>query len=288
MQDQFLYQQLDSVSSLGLLNKEIPMVVSTNLNPNFHLREYQKEAFARFFYYISSYPKRAIPSHILYNMATGSGKTYIMAWLILYLYAQWYRNILFFVNSNNIINKTKANFLDANSSKYLFNDKIIIANKIIWIKEVTNFTANPWDDICIKFTTIHGLHTDLNIAKENSITYEDFQDTKIVMLSDEAHHINADTKSTKNTEENNSWEKTVMNVFNTNKDNILLEFTATLSLDEWDMLQKYKDKIIYKYDLKEFRLDGYSKDVDILKSDMDMKDRILQALLLSQYRLKIA
>jgi len=54
------------------------------------------------------------------------------------------------------------------------------------------------------------------------------------------------------------------------------------------MMQKYKDKIVYKYDLKEFRLDGYSKDVDILKSDMDMKDRILQALLLSQYRLKIA
>ena len=76
------------------------------------------------------------------------------------------------------------------------------------------------------------MHTDLNIAKENSVTYEDFQDTKIVMLSDEAHHINADTKSSKNTEENNSWEKTVMNIFNANKDNILLEFTATLSLDE--------------------------------------------------------
>jgi type III restriction enzyme len=52
--------------------------------------------------------------------------------------------------------------------------------------------------------------------------------------------------------------------------------------------EKYLDKIIYKYDLKQFRLDRYSKEVDILKSDMEMKERILQALILSQYRLKIA
>ena len=43
-------------------------------------------------------------------MATGSGKTLIMAGIILYLYDKGYRNFLFFVNSDNVIEKTKDNF----------------------------------------------------------------------------------------------------------------------------------------------------------------------------------
>ena len=53
-----------------------------------------------------------MPLHLLFNMATGSGKTLIMAGLILYLYEKGYRNFLFFVNSTNIIEKTKDNFLN--------------------------------------------------------------------------------------------------------------------------------------------------------------------------------
>jgi type III restriction enzyme len=87
-------------------------------------------------------------------MATGSGKTFVMAGLILYLYQQGFRNFLFFVNSTNIIDKTKANFLDPNSSKYLFNDKVSFDGKIVNIKEVSNFTTSKTDDIQIKFTTI--------------------------------------------------------------------------------------------------------------------------------------
>ena len=68
----------------------------------------------------------------------------------------------------------------------------------------------------------------------------------------------------------------------------MLEFTATLDLSNEAIKEKYKDKIIYKYDLKNFRADGYSKEVDILKSDISKDQRILQALILSQYRLKIA
>ena len=58
-------------------------------------------------------------------MATGSGKTIIMAGLILYLYEKGYRNFLFLVNLENIINKTKDNFLNNQSTKYLFNDNIV-------------------------------------------------------------------------------------------------------------------------------------------------------------------
>ena len=72
-------------------------------------------------------------------MATGSGKTLIMAECILHLYQLGYRNFIFFVNSSTIIEKTKDNFLNSLSSKYLFNQTISIADQQIQIKEVDNF-----------------------------------------------------------------------------------------------------------------------------------------------------
>ena len=46
------------------------------------------------------------PNHLMFNMATGSGKTLVMAALILYYYKQGYRNFIFFVNQNAILGKT--------------------------------------------------------------------------------------------------------------------------------------------------------------------------------------
>jgi len=66
-----------------------------NLNPKFELREYQKEALGRFDFYFNGYQKRAYPAHLLFHMATGSGKTLIMAANILQLYKQGYRNFIF-------------------------------------------------------------------------------------------------------------------------------------------------------------------------------------------------
>ena len=290
--EQFLYNKFNTLSEMDILNKNIPLYISKNLNENFQIREYQKEAFARFLYYLIDYKNKKLPISLLYNMATWSGKTFVMAWLILALYENGYRNFLFFVNSTNIIEKTKDNFLNNNSSKYLFNEKIELDWKIVNIKEVTNFSSNNYDNINIKFTTIQWLHSDLNSIKENWLSYEDFIDKKIVILSDEAHHINALTKTWKlwvsEAQEKTSWENTIMKILNSHLDNILLEFTATIDLNNENIVQKYMDKIIYKYDLKDFRLDWYSKEVDILKADMEQKDRILQSLILSQYRLKIA
>ena len=86
-------------------------------------------------------------------MATGSGKTLIMEGLILYLYKQGYRNFLFFVNSTNIIEKTKDNFLNNQSNKYLFNQKIQFQNKEISINTVENFDSNLifWQNIFLDF-----------------------------------------------------------------------------------------------------------------------------------------
>jgi len=103
--NKWLCDKLDTAKELGVLTQflDIPRFITENINPNFELREYQKEAFARFFYYFNQYPNKEYPIHLLYNMATGSGKTLIMAGLILYLYEKGYRNFLFFVNSKTII-----------------------------------------------------------------------------------------------------------------------------------------------------------------------------------------
>lgn len=287
MTDKFLYEELDAVSKMGFLKKEIPDFLKDNLNPKFKPRPYQIEAFSRFFHCLDNdFPGKDWPLHFLFNMATGSGKTLIMAGLILYLYEKGYRNFLFFVNSTNIIEKTKDNFLNPLSSKFLFKENIRIGTRRVKVAPVINFEGVNDKDINICFTTIQKLHSDLTTEKENSITYEDFKNKKIVLLSDEAHHINTQTKTQLELFKN--WENTVEQIFKQNEDNLLLEFTATLDYYHKNIVEKYRNKVIYRYDLRQFRNDGYSKDVYIVQVDFEEKERILQALILSQYKQEVA
>lgn len=266
-----------------------------NLNPAFPAREYQKEALGRFYYYCEEYHQKLKPIHLMFNMATGSGKTLIMAANLLYFYQKGYRNFIFFTRLGNIIQKTKANFLDPNSKKYLFADKITLGGQEIKIKEVDNFEGVNDDDINIIFSTTALLHSRFNFARENVLTYEDFADKKIVLIADEAHNLSAETngKISKTEEEDRrNWENTVMRILNANsqKDNVLLEFTATARLEQEypEILEKYKDKAIYRYDLKEYRLDGFSKDVRTLQINAPIMERALSAVIISQYRRKVA
>lgn len=288
-----LLNDYNALSRRGLLKQNLPSSVLDNLNPRFAMRAYQQEALNRFQYYLQDDPDRKRPAHLLFHMATGSGKTLLMAANILYLYGMGYRNFIFFVNSKNIIKKTQANFLDKGSIKYLFADKVIIKDREVAIKEVENFEAANPDNINILFTTIQGLHSRLNLPQENSITYEDFKDLKVAYLSDEAHHINALTRqsgkyTTEEAEEVSCWENTVDRIFKGNPENIMLEYTATVELDNLAIQKKYADKIVFQYTLKEFREDKFSKDVRILQGDISPKERVLQAILLSQYRRKVA
>ncbi|MCX7903011.1 MAG: DEAD/DEAH box helicase family protein [Caloramator sp.] len=288
---QRLSQGYDFLSKMGLLKKDIPKYIENNLNPRFKLRPYQIEAISRFIHYFEENPNRKKPIYLLFNMATGSGKTLLMAANILYLYFKGYRNFLFFVNSTNIIEKTRENFLNTNTKKYLFNEKIKFDDMEVKIREVSNFDQANEYDINIIFTTIQGLHSQLNMFRENSVTLEDFKDRKIVLISDEAHHINAWTRNRLNSSEEvvkNTWEYTIMQILNSNEENILLEYTATIDMDDQNIFEKYSDKIIFEYDLKQFRIDGYSKEVKVLQADLDNWQRMLQAIILSQYRRKIA
>ncbi len=288
---QSLKDQMDTLSNLKFIDDKVPDFILKNLNPYFPLRKYQKEAFLRFLYYLEKYPARLKPTWLLFQMATGSGKTLIMAADILYLYWKGYRNFVFFVNSKNVIEKTKDNFLNPLSSKYLFNDNLLIGTKTIKVKEVSEFQSVNSDDINIVFTTIQGLHSTLKNTSENSLTYDDFKDNKVVLLSDEAHHINAVTRAklSKEEEENkNSWEYTVNTITKLNPFNILLEFTATLDQSNSEINTKYFDKLIFEYTLRQFRQDGYSKEVFTFTTDSDPLERALQAIIVSQYRKKVA
>jgi len=292
---QTLVEKLNSVSQLGFLKqyKTLPDYIVKNLNERFTIREYQQEAVARLIYYLGDYPDKTLPIHLLFNMATGSGKTFLMASNILYLYKLGYRNFIFFVNSTTIIKKTKANFLDKSSPKYLFAERIAFNDKEVIVQEVDNFEGVNDDNINILFTTIQGLHSRIWTPQENAITLEDFKHKKIIFLSDEAHHINAltknyDKKSKKEREESTSWENTVNKMFQSDNRNIMLEYTATIDLEDRAIRNKYEYKIIYQYTLKEFREDKFSKDVQIMQSDLNLIERALQAVILSQYRRKVA
>lgn len=288
----FLYKELDTASKFGVIKKEIPDFITNNLSPIFEARPYQIEAFSRFIYYFEKgYDgMQNKPYQLMFNMATGSGKTMIMAGLILYLYEKGYRKFLFFVNSTNIINKTIDNFINTNSSKYLFNHAITFDSKRVNIKQVDNFEDASSNDINICFTTIQKLHSDIYSEKENSLTIEDFKEQKIVFISDEAHHINTKTLSQTSIDSiaKPSWENTVNRIFDQNLDNILLEFTATLDYEHKNIVEKYKPKVIFRYDLRQFKDEKYSKDVNLLRSDLSDNDRILQAIILNQYKQDIA
>ena len=225
----------------------------------------------------------------------------------MHFYKKGYRKFIFFVNQKNIIYKTENNFIDNAHNKYLFADKIVIDNETINIKKVETFSKSN-EGIEIKLTTIQQLYNDIHIQKENQVLLDDLIKKDIVMLADEAHHLNTDTKKQQleldiYTElkdnaseveiEKKGWEHTVIELLlkkngkKENNRNVLLEFTATIP-EIQKVIDKYADKTIYKFGLKEFLSAGYTKEINLLSSTLDKRERILQALLFSWYRHKIA
>ena len=285
----FLYQKIEDAKAFGAYS-DIPNCIKDNLTKRFEIRPYQETAFCNFITYFENDNFRRKPSQTLFHMATGSGKTFIMAGLILYLYKMGYRNFLFFVSLTNIISKTKDNFMNKASPKYLFADKIVIDGKEVRIREVSGFQDASDSCINICFSTIQGLHRSYTDIKENAISMDDFFDRKIVFISDEAHHLTADTmKGKKGSEEDEkkSWEYVAKRLFCANPNNVLLEFTATCRLDDVTIRKEYLDKIICNYDLKQFRIDKYSKEVTTLQTELPPIKSALLALVMSQYRLKL-
>ncbi|MBQ7024036.1 MAG: DEAD/DEAH box helicase family protein [Akkermansia sp.] len=285
----------------------LPPELTAGLNPALQLRPYQENCFTAWLRYWTRYGQN--PSalhHLLFHMATGSGKTLIMAGLMLHLYTQGYRNFLFFVNSTNIIEKTRENFLNPASPKYLFAPTIMVNGKRVEVRAVSNFQESHPDAINLCLTTIQKLHSDLNTAREGTLSYEDFAQQSIVFISDEAHHMNASTRKNRTLHRLSlqqlelafespdfepSYENTALRLFNANTashlPNVLLEFSATVDFDDTNLEEKYRNKTLFDYSLRRFRQDGYSKNICLQQSSLPPLQRALLATLLSQYKRKL-
>ncbi len=313
MAEDYLYKTINSQKEAILkFSPEaltIPDYISKNIK--FPMFDWQLGALQNFLYYEN--PKSELksePTHLLFNMATGTGKTLLMAALILYYYEKGYRHFLFFVNQNNIVGKTEDNLTDPAHNKYLFSNPIVINDNTINVKKVDTFSDNT-EDIEILFTSIHKLHNSVYQVKENSIFLEDLQRRNIIMLADEAHHLNSDTKKKKSQQDlevitelpenasaemiEKSWEHTITKLIlqkegssdSEENKNVLLEFTATVPTDE-SVVKKYIDKTIYRFELKDFLKAGYTKEINLVSSSFNKKQRVLQALLFNWFRYEIA
>lgn len=281
----YLFEQLRSIIDSGFVKKDIPDYIIDNLSDNIKLRDYQKEAIIYTLVYLESELCKNKQTHLLYHMATGSGKTVIMAMDILYYYKKGYRNFMFFTNRTNIVSKTRINFTKKGSLKYLFAENIIIDGKIIDINVVDTFHDSKPDAINICFNTVQGIQSSLNLLHEGRLDISDFEDNDVVLIADEAHHLNSTTASDKKENaDNQSWEDTVYKLLLSNKRNVLLEYTATCDLRDENVEKKYLDKIIYNFRLKEFREAGYTKEFSNYTSDSDYWLRTLQALIMSEFR----
>ncbi|MCM6827888.1 DEAD/DEAH box helicase family protein, partial [Leuconostoc mesenteroides] len=114
-----------------------------------------------------------------------------------------------------------------------------------------------------------------------------YEQQKLIILADEAHHFSAGTKS-KADQKNKAWEYVLDRIRQANKANRQLEFTATIDLNNEFIYEKYRDKVIFQYDLKEFQNAGYSKKISRLQANADDNEKMLNAVLLSQYRKHMA
>nr|WP_286164583.1 DEAD/DEAH box helicase family protein [Carnobacterium sp. PL12RED10] len=262
----------------------VPNYVNENLHHT--LRDYQDKAIRNFHFTQTQVGFKS--QHVLFNMATGSGKTDLMAGLILYLYQEHhYQNFLFTVNTNSVLLKTIDNLINQNSEKYLFNDRIEIAGQHISIKQVEQFPKIQQDNtIYLKLASVQKVSDDLFVLKENTMGLNDYEVNPVVILADEAHHYSASTKSEKEAE--NTWESAINKILNVRNDqeqkNLLLEFTATVDFEKEAIYNKYKDKVVYRYPLNKFMFDGYSKQVKRIETSASDEDKMLNVVLLSQFR----
>lgn len=285
-----LYEEVKDLNE-SLFNEQLDWETPAYITNNMvHTFRYYQDAALRFFHYSqtdASFRFRNV-NHVLFNMATGSGKTDLMAGLILYLYQEHgYQNFLFLVNTNGVLTKTIDNLTNQGSEKYLYTPQIEIDGERVEIRQVETFPKiQSKNTIYLKLATVQRVAADIYTQKENSMGEEDYARDNTVILGDEAHHYSASTKSEKETEQ--SWEKAISTILNANEDNRLLEFTATIDLENKNVYEKYKDKVLYRYALDRFIKDKYSKNVKRIQSSNTDVDNMLNVILLSEYRRRFA
>ena len=259
------------------ISKALPNGVEYNLTPHYGLRDYQRKAICYLHYYDTEYKNRTYPAHLLFQMATGSGKTLVMAAAMLYFYTKGYRRFLFCSNREVIVEKTRDNLLNTASPKYLFQKEGMSINGTrVDLQEVSSFSqGGSMQNMEIVLSTVQKLHLDLKTPRENSLSEAELADEKMIILADEAHHLQAASKGKTIAQENEAWEHTINKILNANKVNYLLELTATMDLAHASLNEKYKDKLQV---LKDYRKEKYSKEIYCMASGATPRFQMLQAL----------
>src|SRR5699024_2140267 len=166
-------RNFEDLTKLHELPLELPLYLQDNLNHK--IRPYQEQALQHFIYTQRSDAADIAYNHLLFHMATGSGKTLVLAASILYLFKEkGYQNFIFFADSDAIVKKTLDNLTNTVSPKYLFNPKaIFIEGQPIYIQTVDMFPLQPTPNtIYLKLTSIQKLHGDLMEPKENGLTFD--------------------------------------------------------------------------------------------------------------------
>jgi len=298
--DKWVNQTAQTLHSFDLFPSEVSQDVTNSLSKK--LWPFQEAALLNLEFIWSSQGRKMIeqqtafdPRHLLFNMATGTGKTLLIAASILEAYKLGYQRVLFFVSRKNIVSKTIDNLTNNTSLKYMFSEAPQINGQMINFKVVDVYDdVIPSGEIQIIFQTVNGLHSLINDVKENTIPLDVFSKNKILMIADEAHHLSGQTLSKSDKEiatENKHWEESVNLIFEAGENqqpNLLLEFSATIDWMNDDIAEKYWNKILFQYDLPKFMNDGYSKTVRRIETGLSVESTMLNAVLLSQYRKDLA
>ncbi len=294
--DNFLFKQIEASPEYQLWARdyEIPDYITDNLHPSKQLRAYQQDALKHFIFLYDR--DRAQAKHLLFNMATGTGKTLVMAAVVLFLYHKGYRNFIFLVHQIQIKDQAVKNFTDYKFEKYLFNPKgIKINGQAVTVRQAHSVEDADRHSISFLFFSTSLLYNRLREDRENGLTAETFAQNDIVIIADEAHRLNVDTRSKNKTdrEEAKNWETAVMSAINAREENMLLEFTATVDLANEAIHAKYENKLVHRYDFLAFNKDGYSKDVKFLynrevHTENQKRLLIVNAVALSEYRRLLA
>lgn len=292
----FLYNNIKSdLSSIFKTNEankinKITQYIDDNLVLNF--RRYQRQAMSYGIYAI-----KHGHHNLMFNMATGSGKTDLMAGLMLYMFNYYgIHDFLYTISKSAVVNQSRRALSDSSSNKYLFHQSLRDKNgSPIIIRPCADFPIHPQKDtIYICCIDIQSLRSRVFSPRENDVSLENLGQNPLVIFGDEAHHYNATTlnKHSKASREDKSWENTLNIIhdqcYNNHHICYQFDFTATLALTNPDIRRKYAPIMAYRYRLGDFINDGYSKTIEIVHSTDHSKDKMLAAVLINQFRKIVA
>lgn len=253
------------------------------------LRTHQIEALSRLEHYEAYLQDSCQERYLLFHMATGSGKTLVMASAILYYYTLGYRQFMFISEKNVLLDKTRQVLCNPDHAKYHFAKPLRYKGKTLTLRAVDTVQPSSDTDIYISFKSIQTLQNELdeNKARENATHAEDLKREKTVFLVDEAHHFtdctNTDEKRWKGVLEGGHSLHPI-GLLHLHPENRILGFSATLKEENTAFKEQYQKRVLYNYNFKKYREAGYTKEPELLALNMSANERILLACLNSLYR----